>query len=135
MDEISHSISLLKSGKASSEDMIANELSKWLNAENVEILKDLFNLCQDTGVYPWNTNIITPLHKKGCKEDADNYRAVAVSSTIRKLFSTILLERFKEFRRQVTPEPPYQLGFTNIKVHKLTIIYLHYKHCFEIQKT
>ena len=111
-EEISHGIRLLKSGKASADDMIANELLKWLNTRNIETLRELFNICLDSGVYPWNTNIITPLHKKGTKEDPDNYRAVAVSSTIGKLFSTILLERFKEFRRQVTPEPPNQLGFT-----------------------
>jgi sorting nexin-29 len=42
----------------------------------------------------------------------DNYRAVAVSSVIGKLFSTILLERLLEFRSKFCPDPPNQLGFT-----------------------
>ena len=44
-------------------------------------------------VYPWNESVITPLHKKGNKSDPDNYRAIAVSSVMGKLFSAILLER------------------------------------------
>ena len=111
-DELTYSIRQLKVGKAASEDMISNEILKWLNTENLNTLKDLFNICLDSGTYPWNTNIITPIHKKGSKEDPDNYRAVAVSSSIGKLFSTILLERFKEFRRKTSPDPPNQLGFT-----------------------
>ena len=46
-------------------------------------------MCQDHGVYPWNESIITPLHKKGNKSDPDNYRAIAVSSVIGKLFSSM----------------------------------------------
>lgn len=111
-DEVYKCISSLKSGKASSEDMISNEILKNLERENVKLLTDMFNVCFTTGVYPWNINIITPLHKKGSKDDPDNYRAVAVSSVLGKLFSTVLLERFINFRRQNHPDPPNQLGFT-----------------------
>ena len=83
-----------RKGKASSDDMIANELLKSLNYENTLLLTDLFNICLEKGVYPWNKNIITPLHKKGCKYNPDNYRAISVSSGIGKLLSTILLDRF-----------------------------------------
>ena len=66
----------------------------------------------NSGSYPWNNNIITPLHKKGCKSDPDNYRAVAVSSTIGKLFSTILLNRILKFKTENNPDPLNQLGFS-----------------------
>ena len=112
IEEVKTTISSLKSGKASSKDMIANEILKTLNRHNVTFLTDLFNACFEAGVYPWNANIITPLHKKGSKDDPDNYRAVAVSSVIGKLFSTILLERFIKFRNEKCPDPPNQLGFT-----------------------
>ena len=73
---------------------------------------NLFNTCFSQGIYPWNVSIISPLHKKGNKSDPDNYRAVAVSSVIGKLFSTILLERLIHFRSENCPDPPNQLGFT-----------------------
>ena len=89
--EVKTTITSLKSGKASSDDMINNEILKLLNDENVQLLTDLLNFCFNHGQYPWNTNIITPLHKKGSKDDPDNYRAIAVSSVIGKLLSTLLL--------------------------------------------
>ena len=92
--------------------MITNEIIKTLNRSNVALLTQLFNTCLDTGIYPWNANIITPLHKKGSKDDPDNYRAIAVSSVLGKLFSTILLNRLIEFRHAHCPDPENQLGFT-----------------------
>ncbi|NRB81925.1 MAG: reverse transcriptase family protein [Saccharospirillaceae bacterium] len=112
LNEVKSIISSLKSGKASSIDMICNEILKSLNKCNLVLLTKLFNTCLEVGSYPWNVNVITPLHKKGCKDDPDNYRAIAVSSVIGKLFSTILLNRLIEFRNVNCPDPPNQLGFT-----------------------
>ena len=107
-----------------------------LNSENIEILKNLFNLCLDTGVYPWNNGILISSHlyikscsnqspflralalgrftpkrvstrcgkyKKGCKEDPDNYRVVAVSSTIGKLFQQFFLKNLKNLDDRSLP--------------------------------
>ena len=112
IDEVANSISSLKTGKASSLDMINNEIIKSLNDCNVALLTKLFNVCLESGSYPWNANVITPLHKKGNKDDPDNYRAIAVSSVLGKLFSTILLDRLIKFRNEHCPDPPNQLGFT-----------------------
>ena len=112
IDELRSAIKSLKSGKASSKDMISNELLKNLDSDHQELLLYLFNSCFNNGVYPWRESIITPLHKKGNKSDPDNYRAVAVSSVLGKLFSTILLERLIKFRTLNCPDPPNQLGFT-----------------------
>ena len=101
-----------KSGKASSSDMMSNEILKALDINHVNFLTSLFNICFDNSVYPWNESIITPLHKKGDKSNPDNYRAIAVSSVIGKIFSIILLERLHAFRKEKCPDPPNQLGFT-----------------------
>ena len=112
MEEINHAIKSLKTGKASSMDMINNEILKSLNSSHKTMLQKLFNLCFSHGLYPWNDSIISPLHKKGSKSNPDNYRAVAVSSVIGKLFSTTLLERLIKYRNAFCPDPPNQLGFT-----------------------
>ena len=111
-DEVKSSILVLKSGKASSFDMISNEILKSLNNRNIIFLTNLFNLCMESGSYPWNASVITPLLKKGSSDNPDNYRAIAVSSVLGKLFSTILLNRLTEFRHNDFPDPPNQLGFT-----------------------
>ena len=109
--EISAAIASLKNGKSASDDMISNEILKCLSEINLKLLSKVFNQCLDTGTYPWNNSIITPLHKKGCKTNPDNYRAVAVSSTIGKLFSTIILNRIITFKNVHRPDPINQLGF------------------------
>ena len=92
--------------------MINNEILKCLDSNHLTFLTAIFNACLTCGIYPWNVSVITPLHKKGNKSDPDNYRAVAVSSVIGKLFSTILLNRLIQFRKTTSPDPPNQLGFT-----------------------
>ena len=44
--------------------------------------------------------------------DPDNFRAIAISSVIGKLYASILLDRLTEFRKSNCPDPPNQLGFT-----------------------
>ena len=57
---------------------MANE---YLKASDDNLLRSvLFNECLDKGIYPWNTTIITPLHKKGDTYNPDNYRAIAVAA-------------------------------------------------------
>lgn len=111
-DEVEGTIKSLKTGKASAIDKINNEMLKYLNDENKVFLTKMFNYCLETGSYPWSVSVITPLHKKGSKDDPDNYRAVAVSSVIGKLFSTVLLNRLIKYRKENCPDPPNQLGFT-----------------------
>ena len=53
-----------------------------------------------------------PLHKKGDIRDPDNYRAIALGSAIGKLFSALLLDRFITFKKEHSPDPQNQMGFT-----------------------
>ena len=74
-------------------------------------LLHLFNQCLSFGVYPWSTSVETPLHKKGNVYDPNNYRAIAVASNLGKLFAGILLNRLIQFRSEVNPDTPNQMGF------------------------
>lgn len=112
LDELNTCVKGLKSGKASSNDLISNEILKNLTPHIKNSMLKLFNHCFDSGTYPWNTSIITPIHKKGDTHDPDNYRAIAVGSCIGKLYSTILLNRFINFRNINCPDPINQIGFT-----------------------
>eukprot|EP00116_Pleurobrachia_bachei_P000592 sb/3460854/ len=111
LDEVRSTIKTLKSGKAAGEDQIPNEALKILDDRHLKTMVDVYNTCFDKGYYPWTNNIITPIHKKGSRTNPDNYRAVAVGSSIGKLFSTIMLQRLTAFRSTSFPDPPNQLGF------------------------
>ena len=100
--EVSLIIKSLKLGKASPNDKISNEIIKNLDNNHFNFLTSYFNTCLEYGIYPWVESIITPLHKKGNKSNPDNYRAIAVSSVIGKLFSTILLIKYRSIDLNLT---------------------------------
>ena len=112
-NEIVHAVKSLKNGKAVGLDRVLNEQLKSAaqNSRALLVLAKLFNGCLDLGVYPWNTTIVSPLHKKGCIYNPDNYRAIAIGSNLGKLFATILLNRLLKFREAHCPDTTNQLGF------------------------
>lgn len=111
IDELNSAIGGLKSGKASSFDHISNEMIKALTPQFKDSLLLLFNSCLSSGSYFWGNSVITPIHKKGCVTNPDNYRAIAVCSCIGKLLSTMLLNRLVIHRADNSPDPPNQSGF------------------------
>ena len=111
MEELKSCIKKLKTGKAPAEDQVLNEFAKSANNEVLTAYLKVFNECLNHGHYPWNTAVVTPIHKKGDIYDPNNYRAIAVGSCIGKLFSSILLERLHKFRAENAPNPSNQLGF------------------------
>ena len=112
-DEVSLAIKSLKNGKAVGYDRILNEQIKAAVSLQriVNIISRLFNSCLDLGVYPWNTTILNPLYKNGYIHNPDNYRAIAIGSSLGKLFGTILLQRLVNFRAEHCPDTNNQLGF------------------------
>ena len=111
-DEIIIAIKRLRPGKSVAEDLISNEMLKNLKGKSLDAIVYIFNRCLTTGTYPWHESVITPIYKSGDKYDPDNYRAIAVSSSVGKLFSSILLARLIQFRKENCDDPINQLGFT-----------------------
>ncbi len=64
IEEVNSAIKSLKSGKASSIDMISNEILKSLNNNHRDLLKNIFNSCFTNGIYPWNESIISRFTRK-----------------------------------------------------------------------
>ena len=109
--ELEPCINKLKNNKSVSNDLISNEMIKNSSGPLRSLILKLFNSCLHHGIYPWNTSLTTPIHKKGDKENPDNYRAIAVGSCLGKLFSSLLLNRMIQFRKERCPDYPNQLGF------------------------
>ena len=107
-EELKEAVTKLKTGKAVSDDGILNEFLINVNPALLKVILKIFNSCLIHGCYPWNTSIITPLHKKGNRYDPNNYRAIAVGSNLGKLFASILLNRLLKFRADNAPNPPNQ---------------------------
>ena len=111
MSELSGTIKNLKNGKSASLDQVANEMLRSSSLDLKQVILKLFNGCLTIGCYPWNTSLTTVIHKKGSKDNPDNYRAITLGSCIGKLYSSILLNRLTLFRTKVCPDTPNQQGF------------------------
>lgn len=94
-EEIKKAINTLKNNKASGEDCITAELIKWSQPKIVTNLQLMFEEIWKTEKIPedWKVALIHPLHKKGDKQNVNNYRGISLLPVGYKIFSTILLNK------------------------------------------
>lgn len=109
--EVRTAIMELKNGKIPGEDGILNEFIKLGIEEIIPPITRLFNLILDTEEVPkqWNLNTIILLHKKGPKDDLNNYRPISLMSNLYKLFSKIITKTLTKILDE--NQPPQQAGF------------------------
>ena len=89
-------------------------LSKIISCKlHVNTYTQIFNLILKTGIYPdgWRDNYIKPVFKGGTYDNPSNFRAIALSSCLGKLFSRILYIRLNEFLEKNEVIQPEQIGF------------------------
>ena len=67
--------------------------------EPVQCNRQLFNLILINGQFTdcWRNNLIKPLHKGGDLSDPSNYRGIAMSSCLSKLFCKIMYSRLQAY--------------------------------------
>ena len=65
-------------------------------------------------VYPdlWRSNLLVPVHKKGDVSDPVNYRGIALSNCLSKIFCSLIGKRLENFVTQHSLIPCCQIGFT-----------------------
>lgn len=115
--EVLHAIKSLKNKKACGLDKILNEMLKYGHSELIQPLSKIFNTILLSGFFPkiWCESIITPIHKAGDITDPNNYRGIAISSNIGKLFTKVLNNRLEEFLAKNKIIAEEQIGFTKGK--------------------
>ena len=125
--ELEKAIKGLKNGKSCGPDMISNEMLKYGGQGLKEAVRHLFNLILDAGEYPkqWRKSIITPIFKCGSRMDPTNYRGVAVSDSMGKLFSKLLNTRISDYMHKNGLWRPDQNGFMSKMRTEDNIFILH----------
>ena len=111
--EITRAILLLKNNKSPGTDGIINEFLKAGKEILLPCITKLFNSIFNSGIYPssWRVNTLTPIYKKGDRNDPINYRGIAVSSSLSKLFCSVLNRRLSNFLYNDQIIPINQIGF------------------------
>jgi exonuclease III len=113
INEIKKVVKNLKNNKASSDDMVLNEMLKYSSNITVSSLAKLFNLVFNSGIFPsvWNKNFQIPLFKGGDPLNCDNYRGISITSCLGKTFNAILAKRMDDFLDQSNGISLYQAAF------------------------
>ena len=113
--EILRTSKILKNKKASSFDLVKNEMIKASCGSLQSVNEKLFNIILKAGIYPntWCEGLTTPIFKSCDKSDPENYRGICVSSCLGKFFSSIINQRLVDFLEKKKILHPSQIGFLN----------------------
>ena len=112
-EELEEASYILRPNKSSGIDGVSNEMIICLLKTKPAVILKLFNTILSSGspITTWNTSIISPIHKKGSKNDPDNYRAIALSCCMSKFFAAVLNKRLLKFATENKLIRENQLGF------------------------
>ena len=112
-EELDLARKILRTGKAGGIDTLINEMIDPLVEVYPNLVLKLFNsiLSNTWFCEEWLLSLITALHKKGAKEDPDNYRGISLMSSMAKLFLTIINNRLTAFALERGILSSNQLGF------------------------
>jgi hypothetical protein len=97
--ELNLAIKNLSKKKAAGADSIINEL--WINLSYAHrlLLLDCINECWRHNNIPlsWSEIVISPIYKKGDKNDPSNYRPISLVNTCAKLLTSLMTYRLDEW--------------------------------------
>ncbi|CAH2105825.1 unnamed protein product [Euphydryas editha] len=116
--EVEKAIKSQKIEKSSGPDNISNELMKGTEAELTPILTNIFNSILTSGSISkqWAKSHIILIHKKGDKEDIENYRPISLMSKVYKVLAKIILDRLSPIldEQQPVEQARFRRGFSTI---------------------
>ncbi len=87
-------LSGINANKACGPDGIHGRILKNCAVSLAYPLSLIYKISYNTGCIPrdWKVAQVVPVHKKGCKEDIENYRPISLTSLVMKTFERILKE-------------------------------------------
>ena len=112
-EEIYEEILKLNTNKSMGFDEIPPKVIKWAPHLFTPILKSIYNKCLETGIYPSNFKIakVTPIHKKGDRNNINNYRPISVLTQFNQIFERLLSKRLLDFFEKFEIITKKQFGF------------------------
>ena len=89
----------LKSHKAPGPDEISAHILKTASTELAPILKTIFQKSLDSGKLPhdWKKANVIPIHKKGNRDEAKNYRPISLTSIPAKIMEHVIASQIMNF--------------------------------------
>jgi len=125
-NEVENVINKLKGKSSAGFDEIPEVLVKRCSHYISKPLTHVFNLSFRFGIFPdlMKKAKISPLFKKGNKQDIQNYRPIAVLSVFSKILEKIMYNRLLSFLKKFNILTDEQNGFRNKNLLKLLVTLL-----------
>ncbi|KAG8238803.1 hypothetical protein J437_LFUL018533 [Ladona fulva] len=111
--EIHNVIKSLKNSNSKDIYSLSNNLLKSLNEFITEPLSIIINTCLQSGVFPHHLKYskVTPVYKKGPKDDPNSYRPISVIPIIGKIFEAIIKSQLYDYLENNSYFSSSQYGF------------------------
>ena len=115
----------LKTNKAYGPDGIPPRILREFASELAPVLCRLFRLILKTGTYPssWKHTLVQPVPKKGDRSNPSNYRPIALTSAIAKVFESMLNSHFLHHLEKNLLLSDLQYGFRKARSTGDLLIY------------
>ena len=99
--------------KATGHDQIPAKILKWTIHIMADLLAKIFNAFIEKGEYPQEFKIarVVALHKKGPKDEGDNYRPISILTQLNKVLEKIIHKRLMCFLNEEDILNHKQFGF------------------------
>ena len=99
VEEVKEELGNLREDKAPGPDNIHLRVLMEVAEQVSEILTDILKSSLESGQVPedWRVTNVTPLFKKGSREELGNYRPVSLTSVVRKVFQTLIMDQMRNY--------------------------------------
>ncbi len=113
MEEINRAIKKLKKRKTPGEDLITNEVFMGMETKGREKLVEVLEECRKTNEFPegWKETELRWIYKKDDPLQIKNYRPIALTDTLYKIFTRIMTERVEKVVEKYGMVADEQQGF------------------------
>ena len=111
--ELDSTISKTKNNKSAGTDNILNEFISNSSNEVKDIILRIFNTLLKLEYFPdiWAKGLITPVFKKGNRNNTNNYRGITVLSLLGKIYTRLISERLTTWAERNNIFTESQFGF------------------------
>jgi len=112
---VSRKLNSLNVSKSQGPDEVHGKLLVELSKEIAPSLVSVFKASLETGVVPqdFRDAIVVPLHKKGGRDKAENYRPISLTSIVGKMLESIIKDNLVKFLDENSLIKDSQHGFTS----------------------
>ena len=112
-NELICQINSLKGNASPGDDNISANIIKHFHLKLLNPLLHLINLSYSTGIFParFKHAVVIPIHKSGDKKALNNYRPIALTSSVAKLVERCMKLRLNEYLNENNVISPNQFGF------------------------